>query len=40
MQAIVVGAPLLRQSFISESTLAATNVVVANSGLVGLGEGL
>ncbi|KAG5308498.1 CU01 protein, partial [Acromyrmex insinuator] len=37
---IVVDAPLLRQPFISESTLAATNVVVVNSGLVGLGEGL
>ncbi|KYN16552.1 Cuticle protein [Trachymyrmex cornetzi] len=40
MQAIVVDAPLLRQSFIYGSTLAATNVAVANSGLVGLGESL
>ncbi|TGZ31933.1 Larval cuticle protein A2B, partial [Temnothorax longispinosus] len=39
-QAIVVGAPLLRQPFISGSTLAASNVVAANSGLVGLGLGL
>jgi len=39
MQAIV-GAPLLRQPFISGSTLAATNVVAANSGLVGFDLGL
>lgn len=38
MQAIVVGAPL--QPFISGSTLAATSVIAANSGLPGLGAGL
>lgn len=31
------GASLVRQPFISGSTLAAANVVAANSGLVGLG---
>lgn len=41
MQAIIVGAPLLRQPFVSGSTLAATNIVAANSGLVGqVGVGL
>ncbi|XP_011692173.1 PREDICTED: cuticle protein 7-like [Wasmannia auropunctata] len=39
-QAIVVGAPPLRQPFVYGSALAATNVVAANSGLVGVGVGL
>lgn len=33
-------APLVRQPFISGSTLAATNVVAANSRLLGVGVGL
>lgn len=40
MQAIVVGVPPLRQPFIPGSTLAATNVVAANSGPMDLGMGL
>ena len=36
----IVDAPLLRQPFIFGSTLTVTNVVVTNSGLVGLGKGL
>lgn len=40
IQATVLSAPLVRQPFISGSTLAATNVVAANSGLVDLGVGL
>ncbi|XP_014475412.1 PREDICTED: larval cuticle protein A2B-like isoform X2 [Dinoponera quadriceps] len=39
-QATVLGVPLVRQPFVSGSTLAATNVVAGNSGLVGLGVGL
>jgi hypothetical protein len=39
-QTAVLGAPLVRQPLISGSTLAATNVVAANSGLLGVGVGL
>ncbi|XP_012221812.1 larval cuticle protein A2B [Linepithema humile] len=39
-QTVFLGAPLARQPLISGSTLAATNVVAANSGLLGVRVGL
>ncbi|CAK9815109.1 Larval cuticle protein A2B [Anthophora quadrimaculata] len=39
-QAALLGAPLLRQPLLAGPTVAATNVLTANTGLVGLGLGL
>lgn len=39
-QATLLGGPLLRQQLLAGPTVAATNVVAANAGLVGLGVGL
>lgn len=39
-QTAVLGAPLVRQPLIPGSTLATTNVVAANSGLLGVRVGL
>ncbi|XP_017764405.1 PREDICTED: larval cuticle protein A3A-like isoform X2 [Eufriesea mexicana] len=39
-QAALLGSPLLRQQLLAGPTVAATNVVTANTGLVGLGVGL